>query len=98
MNNLASIVSDQGKYAQAEEMHRQALGLSKKALGKVPPSTLTSMRAIFRRLSTALKTALERSVAEHSSFWKPWRKSESSGQLVLLDNLRKAPGTASIGI
>jgi tetratricopeptide (TPR) repeat protein len=28
MNNLADILSDQGEYEEAEEMHRQALGLS----------------------------------------------------------------------
>ena len=27
MNNLASVLRDQGKYEQAEEMHRQALRL-----------------------------------------------------------------------
>jgi hypothetical protein len=31
-------------------------------------------QAIIRRLSMALKTALERSEAEHSSFWKPYPK------------------------
>jgi hypothetical protein len=31
-------------------------------------------QAILRRLSTALKTALERSEAEHSSFWIPYPK------------------------
>jgi pentatricopeptide repeat protein len=27
MNNLVDVLSHQGKYEQAEEMHRQALGL-----------------------------------------------------------------------
>jgi tetratricopeptide (TPR) repeat protein len=43
MNDLASVLSDQGKYEQAEEMHRQALGLRETMLGKEHPSTLTSM-------------------------------------------------------
>jgi hypothetical protein len=43
MNNLASVLSDQGKYEQAEEMHRQALRLRETVLGNEHPSTLTSM-------------------------------------------------------
>jgi tetratricopeptide (TPR) repeat protein len=43
MNNLALVLSDQGKHEQAEEMHRQALGLRETVLGKEHPSTLTSM-------------------------------------------------------
>lgn len=38
INNLAGVLGMQGKYKEAEEMHRQAL-----ALGKEHPSTLTSM-------------------------------------------------------
>jgi hypothetical protein len=37
------MLSHQGKYEQAEEMHRQALKLRETALGKEHPSTLTSM-------------------------------------------------------
>jgi hypothetical protein len=43
MNNLATVLRDQGKYEQVEEMHRQVLGLSETVLGKEHPSTLTSM-------------------------------------------------------
>jgi hypothetical protein len=43
MNNQAEVLSDQGKYEQAEEMHRQTLGLKGTVLGKEHPSTLTSM-------------------------------------------------------
>ena len=43
MNNLALVLSDQGKYEEAEEMHRQTLGLSETVLGKEHPDTLTSM-------------------------------------------------------
>jgi hypothetical protein len=34
MNNLAGVLREQGKYEQAEEMHRQVLGLSETVLGK----------------------------------------------------------------
>jgi tetratricopeptide (TPR) repeat protein len=43
MNNLATVLRDQGKYEQAEEMHRQVLGLRETVLGKEHPDTLTSM-------------------------------------------------------
>ena len=43
MDNLAGVLSDQGKYGQAEEMYRQVLGLSETVLGKEYPDTLTSM-------------------------------------------------------
>jgi len=45
MNNLAGVLSCQGKSEQAEEMHRQTLRLMEKVLGKEHPSTLTSMKA-----------------------------------------------------
>jgi hypothetical protein len=51
MNNLAMVLSDQGKYEEAEAMHRQALGLREKALGKEHPSILTSMN----NLATVLR-------------------------------------------
>ena len=50
MNNLAIVLSDQGKYEQAEEMHRQALGLSETVLGKEHPDTLTSMNNLATML------------------------------------------------
>ena len=34
MNNLAEVLSSQGKYKEAEEMHRQALALRETVLGK----------------------------------------------------------------
>ena len=43
MNNLALLLNKQGKYEEAEAMHRQKLGLSEKVLGKEHPNTLTSM-------------------------------------------------------
>jgi hypothetical protein len=42
-NNLALVLSDQDKYGQAEEIHRQELRLTETVLGKEHPSTLTSM-------------------------------------------------------
>ena len=51
MNNLAGVLSDQGKYKQAEEMHRQALGLYETVLGKEHPHTLASMSNLASVLS-----------------------------------------------
>ena len=34
MNNLALVLSGQGKYSEAEEMHRQELALCETVLGK----------------------------------------------------------------
>jgi hypothetical protein len=43
INYLALVLSDQDKYGQAEEIHRQELRLTETVLGKEHPSTLTSM-------------------------------------------------------
>jgi hypothetical protein len=51
VSNLVAVLSDQGKYEEAEEMHRQALGLSDTVLGKEHPSTLTSVN----NLATVLR-------------------------------------------
>jgi tetratricopeptide (TPR) repeat protein len=51
MNNLARVLSDQGKYEQAEEMHRQVLRLSETVLGKEHPDTLSSMNNLAEVLS-----------------------------------------------
>ena len=51
MNNLAMVLRNQGKYEQAEEMHRQVLKLSETVLGKEHPSTLTSMNNLAMVLS-----------------------------------------------
>jgi tetratricopeptide (TPR) repeat protein len=48
MNNLAGALRSQGKYEQAEEMHRQALRLRETVLGKEHPATLTSMAGALR--------------------------------------------------
>lgn len=44
MNNLAMVLSDQGKYEQAEDILRQELGLGKTILGKGHPSTPMSIK------------------------------------------------------
>jgi hypothetical protein len=43
MNKLVGVLSNQGKYEQADEMHRQVLGLREAVLGNEHPSTLTSI-------------------------------------------------------
>jgi hypothetical protein len=42
MSNLATVLSCQGKYEQAEEMHRQALGLRETVLSKEQPEKVLS--------------------------------------------------------
>ncbi|RYP45025.1 hypothetical protein DL770_011441 [Monosporascus sp. CRB-9-2] len=44
MSNLALVLDSQGKYDEAEQMHRQALALSQAVLGREHPDTLKSMR------------------------------------------------------
>jgi hypothetical protein len=43
MNNLTTVLSGQGKYEEAEKMHRDALGLNETLLDKEHPDKLTSM-------------------------------------------------------
>ena len=50
MHNLAHTLSYQGKYAEAEKMHRETLALREKVLGKEHPDTLTSMNAVAREV------------------------------------------------
>jgi hypothetical protein len=49
MNKLANVLSGKGKY-EAEEMHRQALGLSETVLSKEHLFTLTSMKPYMTTL------------------------------------------------
>jgi hypothetical protein len=53
MNNLAGVLSSQGNFEQAEEMHRQAVGLRKVVLGKEHPGILTSMNDLANVSSDA---------------------------------------------
>jgi tetratricopeptide (TPR) repeat protein len=48
---LATVLSDQGKYEEAEEMHRRTLTLNETVLGKEHPSTLTGMNNLALVLS-----------------------------------------------
>ena len=45
------MLADQGKYEEAEEMHRQTLTLRETVLGKEHPNTLTSMNNLAGVLS-----------------------------------------------
>jgi tetratricopeptide (TPR) repeat protein len=47
INNLALVLSSQGKYDEAERIHRQALALRETVLGKEHPNTLTSMNNLI---------------------------------------------------
>ena len=52
MNNLALVLDSQGKYEEAEEIHRAILELKEKVLGRENPSTFDSMNnlaLVFRR-------------------------------------------------
>jgi len=65
INNLAGVLSRQGKYGQTEEMYRQALGLREAVLSKEHASTLPSVNnlANMRKRFTeadALYQSLER--------------------------------------
>jgi len=46
INNLASVLRGQGKYKQAEEMHRQALELKETLLGRGCPSDVPTLCAL----------------------------------------------------
>lgn len=43
MNNLAQVLNRQGKYKEAETMHKQELAICKKVLGPKHPDTLISI-------------------------------------------------------
>jgi hypothetical protein len=48
MNNLAAVLRSQGKYEEAEGMHRQVLELREKVLDQEHPSTLSSKDSLAR--------------------------------------------------
>ena len=48
MNNLALLLNRQGKYDEAEPIHRQTLALREKVLGKEHPDTLLSVYCFAR--------------------------------------------------
>jgi pentatricopeptide repeat protein len=51
MSGLAGALSRQGKYAEAEQMHRQMLELRQKVLGPEHPHTLTGVSNLAGALS-----------------------------------------------
>ena len=50
MNDLALVLSRQGKYAEAEAMNRQTLEIKEEVLGKKHPSTFTSVYCLAHLL------------------------------------------------
>ena len=50
MSNLAKSLRHQGKYAEAEAIHRQTLRLRETVLGKDHPDTLMSMSNLAESL------------------------------------------------
>jgi tetratricopeptide (TPR) repeat protein len=46
MNNLAGVLDRQGKYEEAEAMHRQTLAMREKVLGHEHSDTLTSVSCL----------------------------------------------------
>jgi len=57
INSMALKPSGQGKYAEAEQMHRETLALRDRVLGKEHPDTLTSMNNLANTLSSQGKYA-----------------------------------------
>jgi len=55
MNNLANVLFSQGKYKEAEQMHRQTLELIETVLGRKHPSTLKNGRILAECLRTTYK-------------------------------------------
>ncbi|KAF2729795.1 hypothetical protein EJ04DRAFT_395226, partial [Polyplosphaeria fusca] len=51
MNNLAGVLGSQGKYEEAESMHRQTLATREKVLGVEHPGTLTTVYCLARLLT-----------------------------------------------
>ena len=51
MNNLALVLRSQGNYEEAKQIHRQALSLRERVLGKEYPDTLGSMNNLALVLS-----------------------------------------------
>jgi hypothetical protein len=51
MNDFASVLRDQGKYPEAEQMYREVMEVKERVLGKEQPSTLTSTNNLASVLS-----------------------------------------------
>ena len=52
VSNLGNVLSSQGKYEEAEAMHRRALEAKEKVLGREHPNTLTSVSNLGNVLSS----------------------------------------------
>ena len=68
MNNLAQVLSYQGKYEEAEQMYREVLESRRKVLSMEHPDTLTSIYNLAKLLSSQSRHAqagifFERAVA-----------------------------------
>jgi tetratricopeptide (TPR) repeat protein len=51
MNNLANLLSDQGKLSEAEPLYRDVLRCRRETLGETHPRTLSSMNNLANLLS-----------------------------------------------
>ena len=49
MNNLAIVLCDEGRYAEAEKLHRETLDIRRRVLGPEHPDTLMSMNNLANR-------------------------------------------------
>ncbi|KJZ71092.1 hypothetical protein HIM_09511 [Hirsutella minnesotensis 3608] len=86
--NVGESVYVLGKYHEAEQMHRQALDLREKVLGKEHPATLSSMN----NLAVVLKSLGKYEEAErlHRQEWKLSEKllgKEHPSTLIIMNNL-----------
>ncbi len=70
INNLAGVLSSQGKYKEAEEMHKQVLALREMVLGKEHPSTLGSMNNLALVLSSQGKYKEAEEIYRQALAWK----------------------------
>jgi Flp pilus assembly protein TadD len=74
MNNLASVLDNQGKYKEAEAITRQTLAQREKVLGPEHPDTLTSMNNLASVLDNQgkykeAKTMSRQTLAQRESAW-----------------------------
>jgi hypothetical protein len=68
MNNLATALSDQGKYTEVEQMYGEVVEVRERALGKEHPSTLASMN----NLALVLRDQGKYAEAEQMHRWKDY--------------------------
>jgi tetratricopeptide (TPR) repeat protein len=67
MINLAESLCQQGKYAEAEAMHRQTLQLQETVLGKDHPDTLASMMNLASSLDSQGKYAEAEAIRQRAN-------------------------------